>query len=369
MENLIFFLSLPEKECCNLKDLVQLGDGNILALPILVGSCDGLVCLCDKDKNDSKLSLWNPAIDAYREITNPGKVPNVLAYGFGYASSIDDSKIAASFGTPGEKFRGFFVFSVGGMKWKTIVGRFHRRYLPLAVTLDDKALFIDGILYWPPTGYTSRGKAKHMIGFDLNSEKFEEFPWIDDINMYSKVDLFRFKGCLTFRGRDWKNFDVWDFWMLKKVDGSSSWEKLFSVDLTNVSFFCFSETDDKCLVWHFEQFKLIDPCKEALECFRGDVNFCHIAESRDYVESLVSPFVTTNFDEEVNSNETSDSSEDLIMDDKLLQNKRVTVSQAKESDNDEDDDGNESDFEVEYTNLWTMDHCAPKKHMCISKRT
>ncbi|XP_056682743.1 uncharacterized protein [Spinacia oleracea] len=57
-------------------------------------------------------------------------------------------------------------------------------------------------------------------------------------------------------------------------------------------FFRFSETD-KCLVRQFEQFKLIDPSKEALELVRGDSDNSQKEVTMEYTESLVSPFFTT----------------------------------------------------------------------------
>ncbi|XP_056682742.1 protein bfr2 isoform X2 [Spinacia oleracea] len=113
-------------------------------------------------------------------------------------------------------------------------------------------------------------------------------------------------------------------------------------------FFRFSETD-KCLVRQFEQFKLIDPSKEALELVRGDSDNSQKEVTMEYTESLVSPFFTTK------------TAKQPIVDNKLLQNKRVLpVSREKDSDyededdydddcddDDDDDDGDESDFEEE----------------------
>ncbi|KNA05716.1 hypothetical protein SOVF_187030 isoform A [Spinacia oleracea] len=319
------FLSLPYKESCSVKDLVRLGCGYIEDFPVLVGSCHGLICVCDKEEYAGKFGLWNPATEEHREITNPDNIPDVKAYGFGYVSSIDDYKIASTFATRSGKFRGFYVFSARNGKWKRIVGKFDRHYHQLAISLDREALFVDGTHYWP---------TKRFIGFNLDTEKFEESPLRDDLHSYKDVKLFKFKGCLTFRGRHWKStHNVWDFWMLKKPNGSISWEKLFTFDLTNVSFFRFSETD-KCLVRQFEQFKLIDPCKEALELVRGDSDFSNKAVTMEYTESLVSPFVITK------------TVKQPIVDNKLLQNKRVLPSDFEE----EEEDDNASEFEEAHGN-------------------
>uniref|UniRef100_A0A803LER1 F-box associated beta-propeller type 3 domain-containing protein n=1 Tax=Chenopodium quinoa TaxID=63459 RepID=A0A803LER1_CHEQI len=369
VESLIRFKSVSYNECSSVKDLVGLGCGGIEVFPILVGSCNGLLCLCDKEEYAGKFIVWNPATDDYREITNPNNIPDVLAYGFGYDTSNDDYKIAAAFGTRTRKFRGFYVFSLRDGEWKRIVGKFNRRELPIAVRLGDEALLIDDTLYWPPRlvqCYDQYFKAKHIVGFDLISEKFKEIPWPDDSCWCSKVDLYRFKGHLTYRGSKGNNSrDIWDFWMLKYVDKTGTWEKLFTVDLTNVLFYNFSKTD-KCLVRQFEQLKLIDPCKEALEQVRGDKKYSHMATTGDYVESLVSPFATTKIDEEDGNYEvTLQTAIQPIMDSihrKILLNKGVPMPQIQmknsdhedDSDNDcydgsesdlEDDDGCESDFE------------------------
>ncbi|KAL2896421.1 hypothetical protein RDABS01_038205 [Bienertia sinuspersici] len=313
----------PFREVNNVKDLVRLEGGiGDVDWHYIVDSCNGLVCLYQRDDNEDErkcfFTIWNPATGEDWDVPSPQEVHVSKAYGFGYVPCVEDYMIVASFGSgtvDGSMFRGLYVFSVKALKWDKVCGSFEylrmsrwcwrwRRVVGggggdqerIAKGLEGEAIVVGDTMYWCSKYFVGR----RIVGFDLVSKKLVEYPRLDCQCGYNSLELFRVKGCLSLLGGGGKgkNNNVSDFWMLKNPDDWSSWQKILSVDLTDVSLLTFSETG-KCLVRQGEELKLVDPCKEALECTKGNgADSRGYVITKDHVESLISPFGITKVDED-----------------------------------------------------------------------
>ncbi|KAL2930918.1 hypothetical protein RDABS01_036328 [Bienertia sinuspersici] len=331
-QNLDSYGLLPYRECSNIRDLVWV-DGGVGDVDWyhIVGSSNGLVCLYQRDDDEDErhcfFTLWNPATGEDRDISSPDGVHVSEAHGFGYVPSLDDYLIVACFGSgtvDGSTFRGFYVFSVKVGKWERIFGCFH--YLQtsrwrwkwkrvraradeecIAKELERQAVLVGDTMYWASEFFVGK---KSIVGFHVVTK---ELNWQCG---YWSLELFQVKGCLSLFG--YRKNDVSDFWTLKNPNDWSSWQKILSVDINVVPLITFSETG-KCLVRQSKEFKLVDPCKEALECTKGNgAEFRRRLVIRDHVESLISPLGITKSDEkEVNSG----NSNYLATNSMLLENK------------------------------------------------
>ncbi|KAL9238578.1 hypothetical protein vseg_012978 [Gypsophila vaccaria] len=254
----------------------------------VVGSCNGLLCLYfEEESRYGSFSVWNPITRQCREIKNPDGEAFALDFGFGYASTVEDYKIVALFSPRKHGFGDLYVFSLRSGEWKRIDGLdgFYA-----ALSLDDMTIVINDTLYWPLKNMNDWQKAKCIVGFDLVDEKLKEIPWMSWFNQYKRADFFGMRGCLSLHCHGDQGSDVW---VLREYGDGNSWEKLFSVNLGGMSFLNFTETG-KCLVKSLDRLKVIDPSQENPEESQAGAQFSgRIAGTGVYVESFISPFVTT----------------------------------------------------------------------------
>uniref|UniRef100_A0A803L9K0 F-box domain-containing protein n=1 Tax=Chenopodium quinoa TaxID=63459 RepID=A0A803L9K0_CHEQI len=338
---------LPERDSSDVKDLVSFEDGVWdVGWHHMVDSSNGLVCLYQRDDDEDDrhcfFTIWNLATRQCRDIDSPKGVHVSVAHGFGYVSSLDDYVIVASFGcgtVDFSRFRGFYMFSLKAGQWKRVIGSY--AYLQvnrwcwkwkrvragmeeesIARRLRDQAVLVGDVMYWAPA-FSFNGE---IAGFDVVTENLVKYPVLDWQSGYHELGLYQVNGCLSLSGS--KKEDVTDFWMLKDPNDWSSWQKILSVDLTNISLITFSETG-KFLVRKSNEFKLVEPCKESLECFKGKhTNYAHMVMTRDYVESLISPFGATEADQGIDNSEDN---KHLSAESMHLENKRPSLSHKSEN--------------------------------------
>ncbi|KAL2898350.1 hypothetical protein RDABS01_040132 [Bienertia sinuspersici] len=303
--------------CNNFKNCVELEANVILSnrfgppyICQLVGSCNGLVCLCYLC---ACFFLWNPATNQSQKINLPDSCYHMASVflrgvGFGYVSSIDDYRIGFVLGdfVHNPKVRAY-IYSLRAREWITM-------------TTVDSELCCDArnCVVVDDTLYLSCVTLPLCIpGLNLLSGQVKLFP-LDGLPNFKhcKYQLSRMKGCLSLCQTGYSNKDgykyVSDVWMLKQPDKWDSWEKLFSIRGDMYLHYVF-ETG-KCLVSREEQLKLIDPYDVAPEQFEEGTTFCQesrkgvelrdIYQTWSYVESFISPFgAFTSSEDEDNSRE------------------------------------------------------------------
>ncbi|XP_021759190.1 F-box/kelch-repeat protein At3g23880-like [Chenopodium quinoa] len=279
-----FFLLDYNENNCNVNEFVQLVFDNGCDDPItfmeLVGSCHGLVCFYVR-KDPKFFFVWNPATRCSRKIMIPVAHDKAMHYGceFYYDPSHDEYMIFGSFSAPGDFYVHFHVFSLSSGIWKRISNldkHFQLIVLGNTLLVDDTIYFCSFI-------------NNHIVGFDLVNEEIKELPSMNWLSRYYRARLLRLRGCLSLLC--YTSDDLLDVWILNNSRDWNSWQKLFSFNCVNVMYHGFSETG-KCLVHHGGQLKVVDPSCETLQFSREGINLnddC-IVQSKDYIESLVSPF-------------------------------------------------------------------------------
>ncbi|KAL9248070.1 hypothetical protein vseg_021432 [Gypsophila vaccaria] len=227
---------------------------------VVVGSSNGLLCLYLLEYE--RYSIWNPSTHEYeqvgpcREDDEDFEFPT--AFGFGYASSIDDYRLLAVYHSR------FYLFSCNVWTWKKLDGPKFDEYYRLLIDGFANNVCIDGVLYMSFGTHAISNGMVGIIAFDLAGETMTKVAGVDWLTGYAKVDrLFMIDGCLSLCCS--KNDDrVYDVWMRKKGE-ASSWRRLYgirrlysvrtSVDVCVMGFF----DTGKYLVRHFDQLKVVDP--------------------------------------------------------------------------------------------------------------
>lgn len=175
-------------------------------------------------------------------------------------------------------------FSLRTRKWKRTATYDENYYFLL--NSGGLSVSIDDSIYWPPDDKS------HILGLNLVSGQLKKISLENAISGYNEVDIFR-------------------FWMLKQHDDCTSWEKIFSFNPGDSRLIYLFEMG-KCLLGEApKELKLLDPCKVALrECEENTIiwqgskrNFPSFTVGIGYVESLISPFGTTKYDEDEDDHE------------------------------------------------------------------
>ena len=199
-------------ECSTLKQNLPQNPRSIEPVK-LIGSCDGLICLlCHPPQN---FFLLNPATDEYALIPNaPARNP-LVAYGFGYAESIDDYKLVVMI----EHGPVVAVFSVRTGYWKMVEG-FPFRYTEPAVYEGRFGTHLKGVLHWV---FKLHGRCDACLAaFDLVTDNFIwEMP-LPEPNYFSTGLL---DGCVCLVGRRGGNRNSQISWLLKGNGVEKCWTK------------------------------------------------------------------------------------------------------------------------------------------------
>ncbi|KAF8409671.1 hypothetical protein HHK36_005750 [Tetracentron sinense] len=196
---------------------------------IVVGSCNGLICLSDYE---GRASVYNPTT---REYVKLPYTPIELPFGefenyhlfsamvFGYVPSTEELKVVriATFEEPdGESCQcEMKVHTVGTESWRRIVN------VPphLCRGIDDA--LVNGAIHWRAS--REGGRFKFIISFDIGDEQFTEFPWPNSCfdNANNLVTLKAFGGRLSIFCH-LNNGDV-EVWAMDDYGLTGSWSRVF----------------------------------------------------------------------------------------------------------------------------------------------
>ncbi|KAM5580273.1 F-box/kelch-repeat protein [Rosa sericea] len=206
-------------------------------LKVLVGSCNGLVCLL----LDVNVVLWNPCTRVIQSLPSPTRFNRSCEfYGFGYDSATDDCKIVVGSYRPlagsghgyhlqhGEGFEETMieVFALKTGSWRTL------ERLDF-VMLFGQGCVVNGALHWLKHQPSEHGLiVSKIMCFDLGEEKFREFAVPCPPNYvgrnYFSVGIGAIRNCLTayFEPRD--GFD-YRMWVMKEYGVKESWAEIIRI--------------------------------------------------------------------------------------------------------------------------------------------
>ncbi|KAK1353731.1 putative F-box and associated interaction domains-containing protein [Heracleum sosnowskyi] len=206
----------------------------------VVGSCNGLLCLCD--------SLYKDAVYVYNPFTKDHQeLPKTMQYdekevvcGFGYHPETNQYKVVKivyywivnfgnlrvrSFKFPQHSKSEVSVLSLGGNTWRNI------GQVPYYLERRSQgALFTCGRLHWQSRGVYNNIRGLIIISFDLADEKFYEIPRPDfssiaDGRTYHLANL---KGCLSAIVYKF-GYKELEIWVMKEYNVKESWIKEFKI--------------------------------------------------------------------------------------------------------------------------------------------
>ncbi|KNA23528.1 hypothetical protein SOVF_022090 [Spinacia oleracea] len=286
------------------------------------GSCNGLVCFYNQSrwrdwrgtKQRGFFFICNPAMHLYREITspviaNPGF--SLEYFWFGYIPSIHDYKIVAQ-AFDASFYWFIYVFSMRTGKWNRICDIHELLHVERSILSLEKMVVFEDFLYWSfeLPDVVDEWKTKRIVGFDLVNEQLKEFPWMDWLNRYKKLNFFVMNGCLsllctpsststsTSSSSSSSSPSSSDVWMLKQGDEWSCWEKSYSFESGDMNIVDITPSG-KILARGYKEpslnrVKIIDPTQDNPEQSSLDISDWNLSRQRGggYVESLISPFST-----------------------------------------------------------------------------
>ncbi|CAJ2638257.1 unnamed protein product [Trifolium pratense] len=192
---------------------------------VIIGSCNGLLCLFDMDRGYVK--LWNPSIGFESK-----KSPTLDSYhkwsitynGFGYDHINDKYKLLVVVGRSGfnysEKVTQIYTF--GGTSWTTI------QNFPSASAMNFVGKFVSGTLNW----VIIKSNQTVILSFDLEKETYKEvlLPEHDGVEIRNtRIGVLSDCICVCFDSKQ----TYLDFWVMKKYGVVESWTRLMMIPYEN----------------------------------------------------------------------------------------------------------------------------------------
>ncbi|XP_076881033.1 F-box/kelch-repeat protein At3g23880-like [Bidens hawaiensis] len=244
----------------------------------IVGSCNGLVCICP---DGVRFVVTNPLTREQKKLLPPPPyrsnmdlipIGSAVCWGFGYDTCADDYKVIAGFkkGHDTKWTTYFYVFTLKSNTWNVIGEVRH-------IIACEYGILCGGTLYWL-TRYDN--KKKIIISLDLSTNEFKEIPKPKDCDTINRLRLGVLEDCLCIYV-DYYSYipDTKKTWVMK----NNKWE------------LCIAHCCSKYDIAHFMPHTL-DPQKmHSLD------NWAHVHAIKSryiseniFVKSLVSPHLHNN---------------------------------------------------------------------------
>ncbi|XP_059631849.1 F-box protein CPR1-like [Cornus florida] len=195
----------------------------------VVGSCDGLLCLCYSEKD---ITLWNPSTRKHHKLPitpiefplECGSINHFIIYGFGYDSVSDDYKVVRLieyydryYDSLGSEVK---VYSLKLNSWRRI------QDFPYSFrTWGVNAVLASGALHWAVYQIT---EGSLIAAFDLGVEEFRFMPQPDYLDKNGEIFLEVLGGCLCIVSYHVRTCDV-DIWVMMEYGVKESWTRLIYV--------------------------------------------------------------------------------------------------------------------------------------------
>ncbi|XP_071687351.1 F-box protein CPR1-like [Rutidosis leptorrhynchoides] len=163
---------------------------------MMVGSCNGLVCVSTKFKHE--FLVTNPCTKEVRKLPMfPYKI-GINVWGFVYDFLTDDYKVVVGRNESKHHIR-FQVLSLKSDKWKFVGDGDYLNYNTDANTRNPYCgILYDGALHWYMD--VTKKKKKVILSFDLSLEKFQEIPLPNEMEYKSDdrnvLGLFEERLCI-----------------------------------------------------------------------------------------------------------------------------------------------------------------------------
>ncbi|KAL3726917.1 hypothetical protein ACJRO7_031770 [Eucalyptus globulus] len=252
--------------------------------PLLVGSCDGLVCL----HVPGRFLLYNPTTRECRDL--PGLdlfEPDELFVGFGYDPRSDDYKIVQ--GDDAENGQ-VVIFSLRSGSWRMTPVQQENH-----LAVSEQGVYWNGALHWCVLAERRNKSETVIMSFDLSEEKFHQVLRAPEVDRDMAFEGLGVHGASLLLYHCTMINDLFEAWVTNDYEGGGSWIKLFCVLTDSVSVHKFVKipayTRSGKIVIQIEthQMTLLDPEDDTYKDYPiqsdGEI------ESVIYLETLVSPYL------------------------------------------------------------------------------
>ncbi|KAF5746138.1 putative F-box and associated interaction domains-containing protein [Tripterygium wilfordii] len=204
----------------------------------LVGSCNGLLCLCDTQRCDT-IYILNPFTRHHTELpVSEGMISHHYEralLGFGFNPTSNEYKVVKVANYPIPQRPGHptrfttdayaEVFTIGSHAWRSL-GSLPYRFLRV-----QSQTLVNGRLHWFTWQTREEGLDRKLLSFDVDSERFQEVPK-PNCGRFGKSEsyLMVLKGCLS--AAVYQNYSYWNFdiWIMRDYNVNESWIKEFSIN-------------------------------------------------------------------------------------------------------------------------------------------
>ncbi|KAK9016746.1 hypothetical protein V6N11_079240 [Hibiscus sabdariffa] len=204
---------------------------------LVLGSCNGLICLQFWPGDVSRFLLCNPSIRKYISLPWPRISNDVrINFGFGFDSGTNDYKLVIIGIGKEDTWIKPFLFSLNENCWKRV------NAIPPNYTFDSSELsgsvpFVNGAVHW--IGYQKRNNGRFtnaILGFDLSAEEFTEISLPESLIGLGPMNLFTMKygeSSIAVLKRDRANglWDLDELWVMKEYGVVGSWTKVLTLTL------------------------------------------------------------------------------------------------------------------------------------------
>uniref|UniRef100_A0A6M2EQ14 F-box domain-containing protein n=1 Tax=Populus davidiana TaxID=266767 RepID=A0A6M2EQ14_9ROSI len=265
----------------------------------IVGSCDGVFCLLDRDfvYND-RAALWNPSIRKTVSIPRPnvtftshGSFVNSL--GFGFDSISNDYKLVrvvylqdCSFGFD-EVPPLVEVYSMRRGCWRMITND-----LKYVIREQSTCAFLNGACHWIGYNSVERDEPRHAaVAFNLGDEVFVQMAVPDCLRWdhFIDVSFTVLDGMLSLVPcKKWlSGVTPTSVWVMKEYGVGESWTKLFNIEhLEGIErVVAFRENNEVLVAREYGELISYDPNTNNWDCkLFGDADSFYLDT---FVESLV----------------------------------------------------------------------------------
>ncbi|KAK1417151.1 hypothetical protein QVD17_26273 [Tagetes erecta] len=233
----------------------------------LVGSCNGILCLYNKE-----ISLWNFSIR--RRLVMPRR-PHMKssALGFGFDSVTDDYKIVVISDSD------TLIYSLKTDSWTAIPSPSIPFY-----DLKWKACFFNGILHWVVDGNVNEQESSRFIlTFNLSSHVFGKILLPESLGMIRQLTTIN--GCLALVFSN--GIDTLNILTMKEYNKLESWYVSFEFKIKGRDVFrVFQHITNADLLVYNDGSRIYDPKTMALtELARFGPDYIKL-EMETYIESL-----------------------------------------------------------------------------------
>ncbi|XP_030963245.1 F-box/kelch-repeat protein At3g23880-like isoform X3 [Quercus lobata] len=193
----------------------------------LIGSVNGLFCLCEKER----IILWNPCIRKF--ITLP-KTNRAVINGFGFDARTNDYKVVSIAPKPRPLVE---VYSLKEGAWrKTSAG--DSLSPGIMFQCCNGAAFINGAVHFQVTDrINTRGLevCPFILSFDFGDEVFRMISLPEFVlRAQLQFEIFGFRGSLSLVCYTRMFSNCCSIWVMKEYDVVKTWSKLCTVDLCGV---------------------------------------------------------------------------------------------------------------------------------------